>query len=270
MKKKELAKKLIRKKAVNPLPEMIPVIEQWFTSDMGKALLKQQQSQLDEILPTLFGYHLMQMSVCRENTLCNSSAIRHQFSLGPLAGKSIVGVTDEEQLPIETESVDVAMLHHVMEYTQHPHQLLREVSRVVMPSGHIVIVGFNPVSFIGLHSIFGRVKRSGIWQNHLLSVQRLADWLTLMDFQVQSVQYGFYKPLINLPFGNKLFSRYDQLMTRFQLPLGGFYVMVAKKEVSRLTPIKPRWRSQRSKSFIPIMEPSMYSSDYKKKQHTIH
>ena len=239
------------------MAEMMPDMEQWFQTDAGHLLLKQQKALTDEVLQGLFGYHLLQVSICRDTCLYDSSKVRHRFAMGPLAGGKISGVCHEHQLALENESIDVAILHHVMEYSDHPHQLLREVSRVMMPSGHLLVLSFNPYSLMGMFSLLHRVRGWGIWQNHLLGIRRLADWLTFMDFTVQSVQYGYYQPPLNGKLMHKL-SSMERLFNRWQLPFGGFYMLVARKDESRLTPVKTR-RLPVPRARIPRMEPSLYT-----------
>jgi SAM-dependent methyltransferase len=257
MKKTRSVKKLLFKKAAYPLVEMIPLLEQWFDSDFGKELLKQEQQLIDESLETLFGYHLMQLSVSRRVTLFSASKIGHRFMLNPLSGYTVAGVIDEEQLPIATESIDLALLHHTLEYTQRPHQLLTEAARTVVPSGYVLIAGINPFSLMGLWSIFGRFRGKTHWNNRLLTLPRLADWLTLLGFSVQSIHYGFYRLPLNRSCVKKP-SWIGRLLHYLQLPFGGFYLVLAKKEVSTLTPIKPR-RHRGTASMIPMMEPSLYT-----------
>ena len=267
MKKNQLAKKLLRPKAVYPLAEMMPDLEQWFQTAAGQKMLRQQQMLLDELLPTQFGYHLMQMSVSRDVCLYRSSKIRHCFAVGPLAGGGIGSVCDE-QLALDNESIDVAILHHVMEYTQQPHQLLREVSRVMVCGGQLVILSINPFSLMGAASLLHRMRGWGVWQNHLIGIRRLADWLTFMDFTVQSVQYGYYQLPSGGPMTQSLASL-EQMLNRWQLPFGGFFMVVARKDVSRLTPVKSRRRLQ-ARSLLPLMEPSYYYGRKSNKKTRLH
>lgn len=268
MKKNKLAEKLLLRKTQFPFAQMMPKVEQLFRSSAGKELLQQQQMITDDILSTMFGYHLMQISACRDISLYENSKIQHRFSIGPLKGGNVAGIVDEEQLPIETESIDVVLLHHTMEYSQHPHQLLKEASRAILPSGYMVIVAFNPFSLVGLWSLVGRLRANSVWKNHLLSVPKLVDWLMLMDLKVQSVHYGYYKPPVSSNNFTKRFVKLERLLNFLQLPFGGFYVLVAKKEVSIITPIKPKWRRS-AQPIIPIMEPSLYTHQDNKKT-TIH
>ena len=41
-------------------------------------------------------------------------------------------------LPIASNSIDLLLLPHVLEFSVNPHQILREVQRVLMPDGHAV------------------------------------------------------------------------------------------------------------------------------------
>lgn len=265
MKKTSLARKLKRGDSLKPLADSMPLLENWFQGVAGARLLQQEQTLMQDVLATLFGYHLMQLSTCRDVCLYQYSKIRHRFAAGPVAGGNI-GTVCDEQLPLEAESIDVAILHHVMEYSQQPHLLLREVSRVVVPSGYVVIVGFNPLGAMGVLSLKDRIRRRGLWQNQLFGIRRLADWLTFMDFTVQSVQYGYYRLPSDGVLGGQ-FAALEKLLQRWQLPLGGFYVLLAKKEVSRLTPV--RFRRRLGKSRIPVMEPSFYTERPNKKT-TLH
>lgn len=263
MNKHRRVKKLLFKKAAYPLQDMIPLLEEWFETDFGKALLKQEQQLIDECLENLFGYHLMQLSCSRRLRLFDASKIGHRFALNPLPGYAVSGIVDEEQLPIATESIDVALLHHTLEYTQRPHQLLTEAARAVVPSGYILIVAINPFSFMGLWSLFGRFRGKTQWNNRLLALPRLADWLTLLGFTVQSVHYGFYQLPLNRQ-GARTISWLEKVLRYLQLPFGGFYTVLARKEVSTLTPVKTRWHRSTA-SMIPMMEPSLYTPKPDKK-----
>ena len=59
-------------------------------------------------------------------------------------------------LPIETNSIDLVLLPHILEFSSNPHQILREVQRVLMPEGHVIVCGFNPRSLWGVRGLFGR------------------------------------------------------------------------------------------------------------------
>src|SRR5690606_10094438 len=102
---------------------------------------------LESELQDLFGYHLLQISIDPTLDLTRGSRISHRFSLTPQAkpqGALSPLVSEYHSLPFSSEALDLVLLHHLLDYSQTPHQLLREVSRVLIPRGHLVIVGFNP------------------------------------------------------------------------------------------------------------------------------
>jgi len=60
-----------------------------------------------------------------------------------------------DELPFECSSLDLVLLPHVLEFNAHPHQILREVERVLRPEGNVIISGFNPRSLWGARRILG-------------------------------------------------------------------------------------------------------------------
>ena len=53
------------------------------------------------------------------------------------------------RLPFDASSLDLVVLPHALELARDPHLALREVERVLVPEGRVVIVGFNPASLWG-------------------------------------------------------------------------------------------------------------------------
>src|SRR5690606_19653737 len=140
------------------------------------------------------------------------------------------------------DSVDVMILHHVLEFSLHPHQILKEVNRVLIPRGHVIIVCFNPFSLMGLwREVASRFSRGAQWRYHALTKWRLQDWFKFLDLHKTQITDTFYRP----PFGSPLllnrFSFLEGLGKKLHLPTGGSYVMVARKDVNAVTPIRAPW-----------------------------
>ena len=93
-------------------------LESWFQSAFGAYVLGFERELLDARLPELYGFHLMQLGICRAACLFESSVIRHKFMLGRLPGScELSAITESESLPIESDCVDVVILHHTLEYS---------------------------------------------------------------------------------------------------------------------------------------------------------
>jgi ribonuclease HI len=186
----------------------------WFNTPLGQRLLNEETAFLKQILPNLFGYHLLQVSNIGQGCLFESSLIRHSCILNDVIDypiqkfSNVYGLADA--LPFAQDSLDVVLLPHVLEFAENPHDVLREVERVLIPDGYVVILGFNPFSLWGLWSKLG--SKTAPCCGNFLSLLRLKDWLALLGFEIQQ-----------------------------QENLGRVYIVLAKKRVANLTPIKPKW-----------------------------
>ncbi len=269
-----MLKSLRERTRVHPLPETISQLARWYSTPLGQDILRSQKRILSDQLSYLFGYHLMQLSVVPNQKLYSSSRINHCFSLSPVELSSIVpeknahetprvesrcvqALSGYEALPFEDEVIDVSLLHHVLEFSDNPQHVLKEAARVTIPNGYIVLVGFNPLSLIGLIKPFAHFFSSSvIWHRKNLRVGRIQDWLEFLDFTCQEVRYTSF----NLPINNKKYLAHSRFVRRMfvgrGLPFGGIYCLVARKDKVGLTPIKPTWEHQRFMDVVPIPKSS--------------
>lgn len=222
------------------LPGDWQAMTEWFDTPLGRFLLQRERSLLKDLLQRRFGYHMLQLG-CSEVLLHDLSPIGHRFSFSPVAQGSTVHTARAraEALPLANESIDLVLLHHALDYSPGQHQLLREVARVLIAGGSVVIVGFNPLSTWGLRNLLqwpGR--RRTPWKASLLGTRRVTDWLKLLDFQVEQVRYGGYVLPVNREGCLRWSGRLAPLASKLNWPTGGFYVIHARKQVVPLTPVQ--------------------------------
>jgi SAM-dependent methyltransferase len=261
-----------------PLATMMPRLEAWFDTDAGQSVLRCELDLIERELASSFGYHLLQISVSRKIRLFETSVVRHKIAASALSRELTTQdppsqqhagdvVVDVLHLPFESDSVDVVILHHVLEFSQHPHQLLREASRILAPHGTLIIVGFNPVSLWGVWQAVNGLFSGSLWQNRLINPTRLYDWLTLLDCSVGRVDYGGTgAPIVNYRW-RRLLNAIDRFAEKLHLPFGSFYVLTAKKEIASLTPSRPKWPLP--KPALRSLEVGVYSHKIKTK-HKLH
>lgn len=238
-------------------------MHRWFSTELAQGLLEQEQTLLNRYLPNLFGYYLLQLGGERCGPLCSESRIRHRVHAhcSPMPThcedeEASVLQVDPLHLPLDTDSVDVLLYPHILEYSPHPHELLREADRILIPEGHIIITGFNPWSLWGLWRLLAGWRGKVPWCGHYYSIFRIRDWLALLGFDIVAVrQTHFRPPLQSARIMQKLYFL-ERWGRRLWPIFGGSYIVVAKKRVSTLTPIKPRWRPQRSLAG-KLAEPSL-------------
>lgn len=241
----------------DPPPDLQPDLAAWFASDLGQDLLAAQEKVVADILPDLFGYHALQLGQVVGRNLLASSRIRHRCvvseqpsvdGLSPLRARP-------EQLPFAADSIDLVFIHHALDTAVSPHALLRETSRVLIPEGHLLILGFNPWSLWGLWRFFRFPWTKAPWLRRGLSPQRLADWLTLLGFEVVGLESAYFLPPLSHGTVRKRFAWLEALGARFWGQGGASYVLLARKQVACGTPIKSRLRTpQRALAPVLVVE----------------
>ncbi len=232
----------------------------WFASGLGANLLEQERAVLDDLLQDLFGYYLLQLGVATPVDLLSASRIRGRVmmdkELPPRVGACPVRALTHA-VPVSADSVDVVLLHHTLEFAGDPHAILREVERILIPEGHVVIVAFNPWSFWGVWRLLRRRRGRPPWCGHFLGMTRIKDWMGLLGFDTVEVRPLFFRPPLRHEGMMRRMRFLDRAGERWWPLLGGVHVVVAKKRVATLTPIKPRWlRPKRIALVADAAEPS--------------
>lgn len=215
----------------------------WYDSPLGQLFRVAESACLKRVMPALFGYHLVVVGMSSEWSVFADSPIMHQWRLEAFqpANQTVDLLADPAVLPLATESIDVMVLPHTLEFASSPHAILREVDRVLIPDGYVIILGFNPFSLWGVWRLLLAKRQITPWDGRFLSVTRIRDWLALLGFEMVAVRYHFYRPPIgqHALFNKLLFL--ESCGAKWWAFGGGGYVLLAKKRVSTLTPIKPRW-----------------------------
>jgi SAM-dependent methyltransferase len=201
---------------------------------------------LEQLLPGLFGYHLAQFSV-QDRVLHDASPIQNKIIINLDTIKAGL-VSNPTQLPFANDSIDVALLHHLLDFAESPQKILRELARTMLPMGHIVIVGFNPMSLWGgWRTILRCTGRKGTtpWNGAFIRPGRLMDWLNLLGFKIDKTQYSVYRPPISRYLG-EVDDYSDGVSRSLNLPIGSVYVIVARKHIGAVRSIKPIWSGRQT------------------------
>jgi SAM-dependent methyltransferase len=228
--------------ATNTLPD-------WFLTPLGQYLLEKERAYLDDVTPDIFGFHALQLGMPGVDLLAESR-IAHKMRVATLGEPDLYAKCHE--LPIATQSVDLVVLPHVLEFADEPHAILREVDRVMMPEGRLVIVGFNPWSLWGLRSSLGYSRDQYPWNGRFLSLLRVKDWLALLGFDVSAGRLIAYAPPFDSEKVRRRFGFMEPAGDRWWAVGGAVYMLQAIKRVRGMRVITPAWQEKaaREKAFI--------------------
>lgn len=227
--------------------------QQWFETSLGQYLLAQERNYFDQVVANIFGYNALQLGLHQFNFI-KLNRMPLQFSIGTSAGASLLARAD--YLPIETRSMDLVVMPHVLEFHTNPHQILREVHRILRPEGHIVISGFNPRSLWGVCRYFKSKESAFPWQGNFITLPRLKDWLKLLDFEMKSGKLCCYRPPFKQEKWRQRFSFMEPAGDRWWPIAGGVYFLQAVKRTHGMRVIKPGWKNSlaRRKKIAPVAQ----------------
>jgi SAM-dependent methyltransferase len=223
-------------------------LHEWLATPPGSYLLAWEQQQVDAVVANAFGFHALQMGLPELDALA-TNRMPHRWLATETPHPKATFLTHFGALPFPDNSLDLVVMPHALELTANPHAALREVERVLVPEGRVVICGFNPMSLWGMRQQRGHLyRRFGLEQTFLpkscefIGYLRMRDWLRLLGLEIESGEFGCYRPALA---SEKLLARFawmDRLGARWWPILGAAYCLVAVKRVFSTTLINPRWR----------------------------
>jgi SAM-dependent methyltransferase len=245
---------------------------------MTEKRLELIEAALANELCQIFGFNaLLYRPIAK--ALCNQHlCIKQQVIISQEAEQSDIQCRYEE-LPIASDCIDLAVLPSVLQSSQFPHQVLREVERVLIPEGIVIIIGRNPLSWLGISR---RLKqfRNERWQNvswrsllftksvaaerkkldkaicaRDISKSRVCDWFSLLGLEVErEVSISVSHARIQ---GDKMSSWLKKITQLFCDCFCSYYIIIGRKKVSTLTPIRPSWRRNKQLVSPRLAEPSI-------------
>ena len=230
-------------------------LRHWLEGDFGRYLQIRELQVFQHKFSNLPGYRFLRLGLSEDPETLNCFNHIQRISLHPSELNGAHGaLANYIELPLMTETIDLMLLHHALEFSQSPKAVLAEASRVVKPGGHLLLCLLNPFGPMGIAKFpmqlcSGKVQ----FRFHNLRLGRLNDWLSLLNFHVEGVEHGAY----NLPLGhpNSLQglsrdSRWEKAYEKIRFPMGNFYMIHAvKREPRGISGPRQSWRAATSKNY---------------------
>lgn len=222
-------------------------LSDWFVTPQGQYVMAREQGFFDETVSDIFGFNALQLGLPQHNLLRGSRIPLH-IKAGKEPGVKLW--LEAMELPFETGSMDLVLLPHTLEFSSHPHEILREVDRILRPEGSVIISGFNPLSLWGMRRMLGK-KTDYPWCGNFISVPRMKDWLALLRFEVEAAHFACYIPPFSATSLLKRAQFIEPAGNRWWTIVGGVYFLRAKKRVPGMRLIKPNWNGRLVRKLIP-------------------
>jgi SAM-dependent methyltransferase len=232
-------------------------MDEWIATPLGRYLVEREQAYFDQVVADIFGFNALQIGFAQSDLL-RANRMPQRFAAAPQVsenGKAEIKLLAEPgRLPIASQSIDLLLLPHVLEFSAHPHQILREAERVLMPEGQVIISGFNPFSLWGLPRFLPSHKQNYPWNGNFISLLRIKDWLALLGFDVVAGRMCCYEPPLRSEQWLRRFHFMEAAGDRWWALAGGVYFLQAKKKVAGMHLIMPSWNknSAANKVLAPV------------------
>lgn len=248
----------------------------WLQTATGLYVRDWEQAHLNALTSDIFGFHALQIGLPQISTLQanrmpyrwltdkhippaspaaaadgDSQSQGSQSSEGSQGSQGddatpdkplpVVVSHDFTELPFASQSLDLVVLPHLLEFAVEPHQVLREVERVLIPEGQVIISGFNPASLWGMRQAAGRLTGGAFLprDGEFISLPRLKDWLKLLNMEVGRAHFGCYAPPCETQKWLRRFGFLESAGARWWPYFGAVYVVRAIKRVQGIRLIGP-------------------------------
>ena len=228
------------------MPKISP--QEWFKSPLGQYLLNLEYGYINPVVMDTFGFYAIQMGNFDIDFL-DHSRIPNKFSLNSNHADLMAS---NEALPFEEASVDLIIAPHILEQMAEPYELLKEIHRVLMPEGRLIISGFNPMSLWGIKRLLS-FDIDYPWNTKFIPLSKIKEWLPIIGLEMVEGKMGCYVPPIQQSSWLKKLHTMEKLGDRWWPMLGGFYFLVIQKRVHGMTPIRPLWKKKWIKT--PVYTP---------------
>ena len=227
---------------------------EWLAGPLGQMLLEHERERVGSSLECAFGLHCVQIGSWGEPETFLALARTRRTALVAVPGvPGAALIAEPAALALQTDSVDVMLLPHTLEFEPDPHEVLREVVRVLRGEGELLVLGFEPLGSWSLRNAFTRggcppgLRRT-------ISERRLADWLKLLGFEVDAAERFLYAPPLSALHTGQARGWLERIGRRAWPRLSGAYLLQARKRVHSMTPV--RLRSRLRTAVIGVAEPA--------------
>jgi len=216
----------------------------WHRTPLGRMLAVHERHAVRPAMEDCFGLQMLQIGAWGERgRLIEGARTQRRAVVSPSVFDDADVCSKPSELAIGSDSVDAVLLPHTLEFEPDPYAVLREVQRVLVGDGRLIVLGFIPTGPWALrHRFTAEGFPPGL--TRLISERRLREWLTLLGFEVGASQR--YMPRLPLSPGPGAGTGAIR-EGRIRLSLfGSGYLLKARKRVYMVTPVRPKWRERRA------------------------
>ena len=146
---------------------------------------------------------------------------------------------EETQLPIADKSVDFALIVHALEFTPSPHEMIREVWRVLADGGRLILIVPNRTS------LWTQTEKTPFGQGHTYSLSQLNTFLRENTFTPLHAEHALYIPPSQSRVSLSTASVWEKIGHKWFRNFSGILIVEATKQIYAGAKVeKEAWNSK--------------------------
>ena len=161
-----------------------------YETPQGKLLQRLEERYLKRYITVSYNQSILQIGVLGWENKYIDSSLYSKYCILDIKGENNRGSVKifgkSNQLPIQSEMVDLIILPHLLEFDANRFQTMREIERILKPEGEVIILNFNPLSIWVRLQFLWNIKMSNSWRGYFINRSRVADWLKLLNFEIKT------------------------------------------------------------------------------------
>ncbi|AAK02770.1 class I SAM-dependent methyltransferase [Pasteurella multocida] len=173
-------------------PNVMHLPHSWQQLQNGSCYCNALTDYFSAWYPKILGHHVLKLGGLSAE-IQSDCFLHHAILLAPHISPSLQSLGLQKntsviqanltELPFIEQSIDACMLSNTLNFSQDPHQILREVTRVLREDGYLFLSLFNPFSPLLFKRHLHTVSHSPLPVRHYVP-WRILDWLALLNFDI--------------------------------------------------------------------------------------
>jgi len=160
-------------------------------------------------------------------------------------------LVDEQSLPLPDSCIDRALLVHGLEVSEHVRPLLRELWRVLSPSGRLLVIAPNR------RGMWAQAETTPFGQGHPYSRGQLMHLMRDHQLVPQDWREALFMPPVEMGFFLKSAAAFEKFGSRFWPRFPGLYMVEVSKQIYAVSNERKRVRLLRP---VPVAQPGLVGS----------
>lgn len=196
-------------------------LQQWLLhTPSGRETLRKERLFFMQNVNKIFGRNSLQIGLSDINLLHGNKIINH-FTI------NVDLQADLRFLPLASDSINLIICPHVLEFTNNYHHVLQEFYRILAPGGRIILTCFNRHSWFGLLQWWIPL----LHEARLISLSNLKSQLQTLNFSLEGGKFFNYCPPFNDARRLRKYRWLNHIGDRWFPTLANSFALIAKKEI---------------------------------------